>query len=114
MVMLSTNEEKPVCAIEIDREARSALGAIGGLMGYPEVGVTDKAVAINDSLARLFPKAAYELAQWAKAFEATSVRDMRESWIHAFDLAPRCTPYVSVHLFGTERLARARLRAALA
>ena len=49
------------------------------------------------------------------AAEAQSVApDAREEcYTGTFDLAPACTPYVSVHLFGEESFKRATLMAAL-
>lgn len=58
-----------------------------------------------------------DLAKLANLFRYPSTDaatgDLREIYTSTFDLAPSCSPYVGVHLFGDENADRARLMVGL-
>ena len=54
-----------------------------------------------------------DFAALSERFRYPSAIDLREIYTSTFDLAPSCSPYVGVHLFGDENADRARLMVGL-
>jgi nitrate reductase delta subunit len=59
------------------------------------------------------PEAAASLAQFRSALGDPTAPFAEESYLRAFDIAPLCVPYVSVHLFGEENYRRGEFMARL-
>jgi nitrate reductase delta subunit len=59
------------------------------------------------------PEAAASLAQFRTALGDPNAPFAEESYLRAFDIAPLCVPYVSVHLFGEENYRRGEFMARL-
>lgn len=59
------------------------------------------------------PEAAASLAQFRSALAGSHLGEIEEAYTRAFDVAPQCVPYVSVHLFGEENYKRGELMSAL-
>jgi nitrate reductase molybdenum cofactor assembly chaperone NarJ/NarW len=54
-----------------------------------------------------------DLDAFAREMSALSIAEQQSAYTATFDLAPSCTPYLGVHLFGDENPDRARLMVGL-
>jgi len=54
-----------------------------------------------------------DLDQFATEMSALDLKSQQSLYTSTFDLAPSCTPYLGVHLFGDENADRARLMVGL-
>jgi nitrate reductase assembly molybdenum cofactor insertion protein NarJ len=89
------------------------LPRVAALLGYPTASLmTDVACAARE-LAGEHPEAAAALGRFVEIEGAHPLSTLEELYCRAFDLAPVCAPYVSVHLFGEEGWRRAELMAGL-
>jgi nitrate reductase assembly molybdenum cofactor insertion protein NarJ len=86
--------------------------ALGKLLGEP---LKDRSSVgrLREELAALCPEAGTSLRQFETALSDLSTGEIAEAYTRAFDVAPQCVPYVSVHLFGEENYKRGELMAAL-
>ena len=77
---------------------RATLAALAPLYRYPEERVDAHAEAHGEPLASFFAE-----------MRALPLAQQQELYTRTFDLAPSCSPYLGVHLFGDDDSRRARL-----
>ncbi len=83
------------------------------LLEHPSAATADLA-ARAAGLAAASPEIAGALRAFVAETEALGPGRLAERYTRAFDLAPRCVPYLGVHLFGDESPKRARLMVGIA
>jgi nitrate reductase molybdenum cofactor assembly chaperone len=94
---------------------RDLAARLGELLRYPQDEAAGAArAAAEAALAGGHPAVATAVAHFAGEVAELSLGRLQELYTNTFDLAPRCVPYLSVHLFGQESFKRAALMAGLA
>lgn len=99
-----------------DRErARALCRHLGALLAYPrqERFAADLAHAEGALLEAGRTGAARELEAFERAAAVRTFEELQDLYTRTFDLAPRCPPYLSIHLFGQESFDRSRLMTGL-
>jgi len=95
-------------------ERRPQAAALGRLLAFPRPAAF--AADLTAAAARLdaaMPEAAAALAAFRAELAPLDDDAHQDLYSRTFDLAPRCVPYLSVHLFGAESFKRARLMTGL-
>lgn len=88
--------------------------ALGRLLAFPRPAAFAADLAAAEAgLAEPMPAAAAALAAFRAAVGGLGNDGLEDLYSRTFDLAPRCVPYLSVHLFGAESFKRARLMTGL-
>lgn len=87
--------------------------SLGELLEYPAGDLLACVTSCRQQLADQYPEAASEIRAFEHRIEAMEQGAREELYTATFDLAPACTPYVSVHLFGAENYKRGELMARL-
>lgn len=100
--------------LETAHRAQASCVALGSLFRYPDERHLKQAQLALLLLRASAPDAAEYLEAFLSLCEEWSLSDLREEYTRVFDLGPRCTPYISIHLFGPESPQRAALMAGLA
>jgi nitrate reductase assembly molybdenum cofactor insertion protein NarJ len=97
------------------RALRAAAPLLGALLEYPSDDHLTLARVAASAFAGCDPSIARALTEHADhwAAQPEPQRALQESYTQTFDLAPRCTLLVSVHLFGPESFERAQMMAGL-
>lgn len=86
---------------------------LADLLDYPSEETVELGARVAD-LAAGSPGIAEALAAFAAEAAALGPAALAERYTRTFDLAPRCVPYIGVHLFGDESPKRARLMVGIA
>ncbi len=85
----------------------TALTTLAPLFRYPDEAYTrrldDALVAVDDP----------DLDEFASAIACLDLSAQQATYTSTFDLAPSCSPYLGIHLFGDENRDRARLMVGL-
>ncbi|MHB0935189.1 MAG: nitrate reductase molybdenum cofactor assembly chaperone [Armatimonadota bacterium] len=87
--------------------------SLSELLEYPAGDLLACAASCRLQLADQFSEAASEIQALESCIEAMEQGALEEMYTATFDLAPSCTPYLSVHLFGAENYKRGELMARL-
>jgi len=88
--------------------------ALGRLLAFPRPGAFAADLAAAAALLdAAMPQAAAALAAFRAELAELDDDALQDLYSRTFDLAPRCVPYLSVHLFGAESFKRARLMTGL-
>lgn len=107
-------------AAAADRAAQRPLprrphaAALGRLLAFPRRPAFAAELAAAEALlAAAVPEAAACVAAFRDEVAELSADALEDLYSRTFDLAPRCVPYLSVHLFGAESFKRAPLMTGL-
>lgn len=84
------------------------------LLAYPAEQAAAKLATHREQVAAGCPSAAQDIDRFVHAAQPLSRGAWEELYTRTFDLAPICTLYVSVYLFGAENYQRGQLMARLA
>jgi nitrate reductase molybdenum cofactor assembly chaperone NarJ/NarW len=87
---------------------REALRSLAPLFAWPGLACADE-VGRAVELARVDAEAARELESFTEEICRLPLADREILYTSTFDLAPSCSPYLGVHLFEEDNLARGRL-----
>ena len=89
--------------------AREASTALAPLFRYPDHEYSRWLTRARRVLSELDPDAARALDAFAEDVSEVKPGELQATYTSTFDLAPSCSPYLGVHLFGDEARDRARL-----
>jgi nitrate reductase assembly molybdenum cofactor insertion protein NarJ len=105
---MKTLEEKKIESQDLNHLYESLGELLGNLL-------KDRASVerLREGMAILGPEAETSMRQFEGAIQDMSAGEVEEAYTRAFDVAPQCVPYVSVHLFGEENYKRGELMALL-
>jgi nitrate reductase molybdenum cofactor assembly chaperone NarJ/NarW len=87
---------------------REALRSLAPLFAWPGLACEDE-VGRASALARADAEAAREIGSFTEEICRLRLADREILYTSTFDLAPSCSPYLGVHLFEEDNLARGRL-----
>lgn len=89
------------------------LDQLAALLEYPGADYPARLETCRQALERAQPSAADRMARLGRQLASRSPGEVEELFIRTFELAPRCVPYVGVHLFGGENFKRGEFMARL-
>jgi nitrate reductase molybdenum cofactor assembly chaperone NarJ/NarW len=91
---------------------REVFAALSLLFRYPDASYAASAALLKHEL-REFEPVCRCIAHFAEAINSLDLAELQSVYTSTFDLAPACSPYLGVHLFGDESRDRARLMSGL-
>ena len=100
-------------ALEKGRTVREAFTDLAPLFHYPDNAYLQRTRHALRSLRDLEPQAWRLLSTFEREMGELERGDQQSLYISTFDLAPSCSPYLGIHVFGEESLDRARLMVGL-
>lgn len=93
--------------------SREALAAIAPLFAFPDEKYPQHIEGARGSVAAATGRAARSLDEFARAISDLAPSEREIAYTSTFDLAPSCSPYLGVQLFGDDSRDRARLMVGL-
>lgn len=94
-------------------ELRIAFAALAPLFRYPDHAGTDEFRAAESALTAIDAAAAGAIRAFRETMSAIDFTARQMAFTATFDLAPSCSPYLGVHLFGDDSPHRAQLMVGL-
>mgnify|MGYP001815660048 CR=1 FL=1 len=91
---------------------KELLACLGEVLEYPRQELPAKVQGAS-ALAEGKPEVQAALSSFLLECESYTDDRLAEVYTRTFDVAPRCSPYLSIHLFGEESFHRARLMVGL-
>lgn len=88
--------------------------AASRVFDYPDQDYLARLTELERACRDFAPAAADSFSELRSRLSRLSANELRELYTRTFDLAPVCTPYLSVHLFGESSFKRAQLMTGLA
>lgn len=89
------------------------LAKVAPLLEYPDKDYFNLVEELCAALKDYEPKILKRVLEFKKAISGYTVSDLEELYTKTFDVAPVCSPYVSVHIYGDENFDRGNLMATL-
>lgn len=90
------------------------LALVAPLLDYPCEDFFNSLDTVANSIQRKCPDAYKNLIEFKKSLSDLNREELEELYTRTFDVAPVCSPYVSVHIYGDENFDRGNLMATLA
>lgn len=92
---------------------RALCGLLGSLLEYPAADSRDIQQTMNAAIECDGETAAVYLKDFLSAMNTMDLATRQEHYVRTFDVMPKCSLYLSVHLFGEENFKRAELMTGL-
>ena len=92
---------------------RQLCAQLGACLEYPAGDSRDMARAAADRIGSVCGQSLVYLKDFFARMDTMDLGTRQEHYVQTFDLMPRCSLYLSVHLFGEESFKRAELMAGL-